>query len=480
MIRPNKKIGIVYSRKSKKYADELVEIIKDYRERGYCIESVIIDDNLTDQETHLESRIFNNLSKCDYAFIFLYKDLKIDDSLEYVSKPNVMLELGFFMGRLDNNCIQLVIDFPHEDIPTKYIAPTDILGWYYHVIDSNSSYSNIKTLFESFIQAHKNITKIDGYNANDLVTSLILNSCYKTDYSGLFTIEQLTLIEKFSVEYQLKEILDIWIEEKNLLSDVQRIVYLFERIVYLPFFPNEIIHDKIINFLSIDGDKNNEYILACHNILQNIRDYEEYKRQRPPFETREFYLEIVKEINTSYEKLKICKVAPIIECVTQNYLGLGYLNAYSVSIDQGISYKNLLQKSMKHFLYVIELTESNLGDNLLLFQAFARYNLARVKRNLGKNAETEYRKAIQRRETISKYKEFPTIFKLNFALEKILAEYNFYSYMYEEERISKEKYKERVDNLYNELNEIQYTPAQDISLFRTLKDRFKNVIDKLK
>ena len=73
MIRPNKKIGIIYSGNSQNYAKELKKIIIDYRTNGYCIEPIMVDSSLLDQEQDIELRVFNNLSKCDYAFVFLLR-----------------------------------------------------------------------------------------------------------------------------------------------------------------------------------------------------------------------------------------------------------------------------------------------------------------------------------------------------------------------------------------------------------------------
>lgn len=88
MIRPNKKIGIVYSFNSIKYANELKQIIINYRTEGYCIEPIMVDNFLLDQERNIELRVFDNLSKCDYAFVFLTKDLYINSKDMFVSKPN--------------------------------------------------------------------------------------------------------------------------------------------------------------------------------------------------------------------------------------------------------------------------------------------------------------------------------------------------------------------------------------------------------
>lgn len=483
MIRPNKKIGIVYCANSNKYANELVSIINEYGKNGYCIEPIKIDDKLIDSETDIEKRVFENLKKCSFAFVFLTKDLLIQDTSTFTSKPNVILELGFFMGHLDNNNnIWCIIDFPYDDIKSgKYMVISDIPSKYYHFINATDSFFGIKTIFDNFIKVQKqSISQMKNYNANDLVTSLVLNSSYKTDYRKIFTIEQLSVIKKFSLEHQLEECLNIWTNEKSLLSEIQEIVYLYERIIFIPFFKDDNIIRKIINdFLFVDLEINNAYISACYNILRNIIDYEEYKRHRYQIEIYEFYLDIAKKITTNLNILNSCQMAPIIECVSKNYLGLTYLNAYFVSKKQGCGCIDYLTKAKEYFLDVIEISQNNLGDSLNVFKSFSIYNLARVKSNLGENARTEYTQAIEARDNLSNFDGFPQIFKLNFSLEKILADSNFYAYLFEESQITKEEYVSKIKILREELSRIKTISMADVSLFKTLENNFISTINNL-
>ena len=71
MIRPNIKIGIVYSQNSKKYAIDLKKIIMQRRQEGYCIDVVMVDEEIIDIEREIEARVFKNLVKCSYGFLFL-------------------------------------------------------------------------------------------------------------------------------------------------------------------------------------------------------------------------------------------------------------------------------------------------------------------------------------------------------------------------------------------------------------------------
>ena len=68
--------------------------------------------------------------------------------------------------------------------------------------------------------------------------------------------------------------------EKSMLSDAEQIVYIFERILFIPFFPDKIIDSQLINFLSVDVTGENSYITACCKIIKNVSLYEEHKRNR--------------------------------------------------------------------------------------------------------------------------------------------------------------------------------------------------------
>ena len=198
MIRPNIKIGIVYSQNSKKYAIDLKKIIMQRRQEGYCIDVVMVDEEIIDIEREIDARVFKNLDKCSYGIVFLTKDICIkDESYQYVSKPNVLLELGYFKGRINKNNIWCITDFSYKEFKEKYLMPSDIPAEVLEVIDKNNSYNNISKIFDKFIVINR-IIKLENYNANDLDSSLLLNPHYKTNYATLFLENQLKTIEKFS------------------------------------------------------------------------------------------------------------------------------------------------------------------------------------------------------------------------------------------------------------------------------------------
>lgn len=479
MIRPNTKIGIIFSYNSKNYADQLREIINEYRNDGYCIEAVMIDDDFVSNEINLGARVFNNLSQCDYAFVFLTKDLEVvqdDGNVTYVSRPNVTLELGFLRGCTDENSMYCIIDFPNKDINDgKYILPSDISGWYRSPIDPNNSFNDIKKEFINFLNSHENgIMRLANFNVENLTRSLILNKEYKTDYRGIFLLEQFKSIEKYSLKFQLDEILRIWLEEKSRLGIVEQIIYLYERIVFFPFFPNDFI-DKLNTFLSIDLQAKDAYTLACYEILQNIRKYEIGKRQNMTVESPIFYLNIAENIQKFFKIFEGKSIAPIIECVTQDYMGLAFLNfciksqsSNSVMIEE--KYTFALKNAKDCFLRVIELSEHSLGDSTYVFVGFAKFNLARAHKMAKEEAEQDYNEAVNRRWQLANTITFPELFRLNFSIEKIHAQINFFEYMLSKERLNPKDFKKQIVNLRNEVNKLKQTPVANLSLFLTIEN----------
>ena len=480
MLKPNKKIGIVYCENSKKYVEEVQKIINKKREEGHCVETIVVESSLDDHERMIDRFVFGNLEKCDYGLVFLTKDLLLlDTECRYASRPNVMLELGYLRGRLEENCICCVIDFPHEETKNGiYMLPSDLAGIRTEEIDANNYTSNLRKVVDAIINTEK-IIKLNNYNANDLVSSLILNSNYKTEYEELFTSSQILTVLKYSVKYQLEEIFKLWIEEKNKLSDVGQIIYLFERIVFLPFFPEKIISGKLSDFLSVRNNEGSEYVYICRRILHYINEYENHKRRGIQYKIGiGFYLEMAENLEEELEKFKNKNVAPIIESVTKNYIGLNYLNFYLTFVNSKKDENTLEQQpeyylgnAKKSFEDVIRLSERNFSDKVDVLGAFGKYNLARVKKNLGEDADTEYNAAIYKRGALAETSNFPEIFKLNFTLERIHAEIDYYDYLKEKEEIDTDSYMLKMQAVYEELKNIRQTPAADVSLFQTLDNK---------
>lgn len=479
MVGLNKKIGIVYCGNSRKYADALKTIIEDKIKEGYCIKPIMVTDELEDPNRDLTRFVFDNLDKCDFGIVFFTKDFQLEDNT-FTAKPNVLIELGYLRGRLKRDSIWCITDFPYKEIDKSvYIWPSDYLSEKVEIIDKNNYICDLKDVVDKFIKAQK-IEKQDSYNANNMVRSLILNSAYKTSFEMLFSEDKVTMINKYSLQYQQEEIFEMWMQEKEQLSDAEQIIYLYERMVFIPFFPEEIISNKLVDFLSVENSEKSDYIFVCYRILRLIDEYEGYKRSRRKYESASFYLKMASEIQEKLNIFKETTIAPIIECMTKNYLGLCYLNAYLVliKINNGEKEKQQQKENLQFakdcFEKVILLSEHNIDNKVDIFQSFAKYNLARVLRNLQENAEAEYYAAIQARENLSNSSHLPQIFKLNFRLERIHAEIDYQDYLKETGKIELADYVKKIEDLSSEVDKIKKSPAADVSLFKTLENKLNS------
>lgn len=476
MIRANKKVGIVYCGNSQKYVKELREIIIGKKAEGYCLETIVVDNEIIDQERMLDERVFSNLDKCDYGMVFLTKDLQTEDG-KFISRPNVLIELGYLRGRLGKNHIWCITDFPHKEIEEeKYLLPSDFVAEIPEEIDKNNYKEDLKRVVGRFIKTN-NIVKLKDYDANNLVRSLILNPYYKTDYELLFDQERLGEINKFSLKCQQEEILEMWIHEKERLDAAGQIIYLFERMVFLPFFPQNIKGCRLSEFISVKNNEDNEYIHSCRKILKDIVIYEECKRGRQGYTGSDFYLKSADRIMQHFSIFEEGQAAPVIECVTMDYVGLCYLNACLCKMEMAKSdlehgeQRNYLEEAKKCFDKVIEISEKNFSDKVEIFHAFAEYNLARTRRCLKENAELEYQMAIMKRKSLAESAGLPEIFRLNFALERIGAQIDYYGYVRECDRMDLTLYHDKIHELGIELETIRQTPAADVSLFKTLEEK---------
>lgn len=472
MIRANKKIGIVYCANSKEYVKHLCEIIVGKKTEGYCLETVVVDDEIIDSERMLDARVFSNLDKCDYGMVFLTKDLQVGDG-KFISKPNVLIELGYLRGRLGKNHIWCITDFPHKDIEEgKYLLPSDFVAEIPEEIDENNDKEDLKRVVERFIKTNK-IIKMEDYDANNLVRSLILNPHYRTDYETLFDKDRLVEINKYSLKCQQEEILEMWMNEKEKLDEAGQIIYLFERMVFLPFFPKNIICGILSEFISVKSNGDNKYIYNCRKILKDIVTYEEFKRGEQEFTGSDFYLENVGSMKENFSIFEEGRIAPIIECVTKDYVGLCYLN--NVKGAEGAQktdeQRMCLQEAKKCFDEVIELSEKSFSDKMEILQSFAEFNLARTLRCLGENADRKYLMAIEKRKSLAKSSGLPEIFKLNFTLERINAQIDYYGYAKESGKMDLPVYNIKIHELSKELATIRQTPAADVSLFKALEDK---------
>ena len=197
MIKSNEIIGIVYSENSYVYAKSLEKIIKKYNNMGYPIKSLIVDSDLIDKYDSVFEHVFENLKQCDYTFVFCTKDYKLDsESNKYISKPNIILELGYFLHLLESSKVKCLIDFSYNEIKSeKYLIPSDIAGKMFISFDGNNTEEEFNKIIHNFLIAF-NINSINKFDIDQITKSLILNKHYLTDFSQMFSQKQKQYLNK--------------------------------------------------------------------------------------------------------------------------------------------------------------------------------------------------------------------------------------------------------------------------------------------
>ncbi|GAB6123015.1 hypothetical protein JCM30204_41650 [Dysgonomonas termitidis] len=196
------------------------------------------------------------------------------------ASQNVVLETGLIWGTLGFKGIKFISTFSHNDLNNQYDLPSDFPNHHILQLSTANMDTEIKTIVSNSL--------IDGGLHIVPYVNLLTDSAYGVNYRELFSGEQLreiaglksthvdnehkiTHIEKFRL------IADIWTREiQSLRYDDERIVYIFERLVFVPYFPKDHGRPGIVWMnmaLQSIEDRSSEY----YSILTQIRDYMTYR-----------------------------------------------------------------------------------------------------------------------------------------------------------------------------------------------------------
>ena len=135
---------------------------------------------------------------------------------------------------------------------------------------------------------------------------------------------------------------------------------------------------------------------------------------------------------------------------------------------------NLLNMSKNNFERVLKVSEECLNDSTGIFSAFVYYNLARVNISLEQPASFQFNQGINKRNALSRSRYFPEIFRLNFSLERIHAEIDYYNY--KKEADNQVDYVDKIKLLKEELEEMKKTPVVEVSLFKGVENRLNQIL----
>jgi hypothetical protein len=314
--------------------------------------------------------IFKNI---DAALVFMTEDdfgiskkewnkikgskLSAGDLIKRMSKrprQNVVFELGFIVARVGGGNYRI---FAKRNIE----IPSDIQGKY---IESDVSTANIAAIIKEFIEQNLNLEKrpnpIDDIN-------------YHLDYSNL-TIDHEDFLTSFDSEYA------------ELDRDDDKLVYLFERIVFDSYFQKPEWWQEKYKSLSEDDKK----IVYGKKLLDEVT---KYMRSWMPPERTDFnaIYTCAKNLENLLSEIKNYEpINPIIKIVAFDYLGLAF-HKLGIRNQQDKSKKVEYYEKAKSALNECKKLANKFDDpHLPLWLGYASFNLARSFNELSKMEPQKY------------------------------------------------------------------------------------------
>lgn len=259
--------------------------------------------------------------------------------------------------------------------PPEVEIPSDIQGKF---TVRNLEPANVENVIEDFVIHNLSSIKVNSF---------LRDKSYVTDYSNICKNPSNALNE-FDIEY------------KSLDSTDDKLLYLFERIVFDSYFQKRDWWIRKINSLStIDRLQN-----LSRDILLAISDYMD--AWKPSSNVRENIEDFNKIFNAkerlddALNEISFLEVNPIVLMVGYDFLGLACNKLAQIKEFETKRQIGYLLESEKALKLTIELAENHDDKILPLWKGFSLFNLARtideiVKREGGDNS-TEWRKIFHR------------------------------------------------------------------------------------
>lgn len=171
-------------------------------------------------------------SEVEYAIVFLsqayegtrVKDIKngeLEEKKETMSTPNLMLEFGYMLNKLDKKDIKIVADFDYSLIKNGgFLFPSDMAGMF---VDPKAELVYNDRIEEMIIKIWQDVKadlqqrkKIDK-NVN---VDKILTKKYRPNMKRVFAKEMDEDIDSYSLDKQYMKVWDGWIGE---LKEIDRL-----------------------------------------------------------------------------------------------------------------------------------------------------------------------------------------------------------------------------------------------------------------
>jgi predicted nucleotide-binding protein len=359
MLKTKKKIAIVYGHNSEKL-NTTIEFINNYQNNGYRIKPVVVTSRQLRTEGNFVFKTFiDTFRNIDAAIVFMTADDKgisnkkiqeysfktskeLQEKLLPRARQNVIFELGFIIAKVGEGNYRIFADDEIE-------IPSDIQGKY---LEYDLSAKNIELIVKEMVEENLKIHKEEFP---------IINRNYKLNYAELPNSKENT-IKLFKEEYE------------QLDDDGDRIVYLFERIVFDTYFQSPDWWQEKYRSLT----SKNENISLCKKLLEEISRYMNSYLSNNKHDYNSLYTCFT---NFNYLLSTIPDhLNPIIKMISLNYFGLTCLKLGTYSAIENP--KEMLIKAADAFTNATILAEEHDDPLLPLWSGFILFNQARNYKSL--------------------------------------------------------------------------------------------------
>jgi len=519
MIRGYCKIAFVYGQSTYGIADEVKKSIeKKYAD--YPIEIKLCDDSSFREakgDTNISSVVKHEFDGVEFAIIFIGKDMltysfpsdnfqppknerslqeivteelfghktqiEPNDFSEWISKKlkftlsqNAVFEMGHLWTKFKKNSfdnIRFVPVFSKED-EKLFQYPSDI------PIKDNFRfyYNNGDTDFYLFID--KLIKKVLNISPN---ADVLNSNKYQVDYNDLFTNDELNIIEsrENNIDEQFSSINELWSTQvMSLKKDYERLIFIYERLVFLSYFPYDKGFDSWLT-TAMGTIQDNDTLF--YKILIQIKEYISERQQQGrekgnKFEIYKNIAEKLCDIKNELEKQKV-KINPLIEIYLNDYIGL----ACRVTVQEfeqlddkpHFDRTEYLNRSIVALKRCNDIETHLSNEASCLWSGYSIYNLARTYDVMGEsnNSINYMAKAYRIREKwlkMSSVGNMPRVFEHSFKAEYILTALDSMK-----KNCFEESEQKRIESLCEGvLESLKFVKIESVAIVETAKKRFED------
>ena len=280
--------------------------------------------------------------------------------MNYSISQNVVFEVGYLWTILSEKRIRFV---PVCKEFSQIKRPSDLPDTFF--------YTDFKRLFDEIVRKILNAPPCN---------SLLNDETYQCDYNSLFTKEELQDLDSLRkpTKAHFKAIDNLWREQiLELNADEARIIFMFERLMFIPYFPQDGSCDRWITELMYNvSDKN----MLCYKILKEIKEYFSLHKE-PNIDTDN--PNKIQEYKNIYDKLSEYKneiddsqkvYSPIILFWLNNYIALSARQYYKLNDSKDVKYLN---DSITALELCIQTAAKINPNTAALWLGFTYFNLSR-------------------------------------------------------------------------------------------------------